>query len=168
MANTSLENNVLLNKLFGGEGDPKKKGTAPETPAPIKQNQDAAEKFSNWLDTTDTKQMAADLSKRNLEGANQLVFENQDTSSPDAIKNKNQSDWKISAIQGMLQNAFKLGIKTPEAVTANWGVLTQGKYKDALNDPTFTNIHGNFADVFKQLLKDQWAKQDNKNAVAQK
>jgi len=139
-------------------GNPKKTPTLP---------QDAASKFGNWLNTTDTKQMAADLMKRNLEGANQLVFENQDTSSADAIKNKNQSDWKIAAIQGMLGNAYRLGIKTPEEVTANWNVLTNGKFKDAINDPTFSVIHSNFPDVFKKLLADQWAKQ-NQNQIASK
>ena len=132
-------------------------------------NQDAAAKFGNWLGSTDTKLAAADLMKRNLTGANQLLFENQKIGSADDITNKNQSDWKIAAIQGMLGNAYKLGIKTPEAVTANWNVLTNGKFKDAINDPTFSVIHPNFPDVFKKLLADQWAKQDaNKNQIASK
>ena len=155
--NTANFSNLLnaVNTVQGGGGDPTKKDV------PV--NQDAAAKFGNWLGTQDSKLMSADLMKRNLTGADQLVFENQKIDTADNIKNKNQSDWKVAAIQNMLSQAFKVGIKTPEAVTANWDYLTQGKWKDALNDPTFAVVHPNFPDVFKKLLADQWAKQDKQN-----
>ncbi len=138
-------------------------GMTPPSGDPVKQ--DAAQKFGSWLGTgtNDTKLAAKDLMNRNLMGADQLVFENQDTSNANAIRNMNQSDWKVAAIQNMLGQAYKAGIRTPEAVTANWPYLTQGKWSAALNDPTFSNIHKNFPDVFKKLLADQWVKQDALN-----
>jgi hypothetical protein len=144
-------------------GDPVKKTT------PIQQ--DANQKFGNWTGQADTKVMAQDLMNRGLKGADQLLFENQDTSNADAITNKNQSDWKTSAIQNILANAHKLNIRTPESVDANKNVLIgNGKWADAINNSSFQNIHPNFWQVTQGILKDQWAKEDaqNKNQTAKK
>ena len=149
------------NYLVAAKGDP--------TIPPV--NQDPHQRFGNWTGSTDTKVNAADLSKRGLINADQLVNENQDVSSADAIKNKNQSDWKISALQNVLANAHKFGIRSPEALDANRNVLIGNKaWSDAMNNPQFTNIHPNFWSVTKGILKDQWAKEDaaNKNSVAKK
>ena len=175
MANTSLENNVLMNKLFGGdnapppknpEGDPKKKDV------PV--NQDASDKFSNWTNSQDTKVAAKDLLDRGLKGADQLFFENQKTGSADDITKKNQSDWKVGAIQKILQKAYQKGIKDPTTFLApeNRDYLLSGLSPDikaAINDPTFNRIHENFWDVLgNSILPQQWAKEENKNAIAQK
>jgi|SRR6185312_10306447 len=134
-------------------------------------NTDVHQKFGNWTGSTDTKVNAQDLSNRGLVGADQLVNENQDTSSADAIKNKNQSDWKIAMLQNILTNAHKFGIRSPEALDANRNVLIgNNKWADAVNNPQFAVVHPNFWQVTKGILKDQWAKEyaANKNNVANK
>src|ERR1700688_4409652 len=120
-------------------GDP----TAPKDKIPPV-NQDANQKFGNWTGSTDTKVMAADLMKRGLTGADQILYDQPNTNDANSIRNS-QGDWKLAAIQNILANAHKLGIRTPEAVMANKDVLIgNSKWKDAINNPAFKNIHPNF------------------------
>lgn len=145
----------MYNRLTLATGENEKPKTLPVA-------QDENQKFGNWTGQGDTKAMAEDLGKRGLVGADQLLFENQDTSSADAIKNKNQSDWKVAMIQNVLTNAKKFGIRTPEALLANKNVLIGNpKWVDAVNNPAFNNIHPNFWSVItKSILPEQWAKYD--------
>jgi len=152
------------NFLLSAKGDPTKKVTPPV-------NQDPHQRFGNWTGSPNTKVNAEDLLRRGLVGADQLVNENQDTSSRDAIINKNQSDWKIAAMQNILSNAHKFGIRSPEALDANRNVLIgNSKWADAINNPQFAVVHPNWWQVTKGILKDQWDKEDaaNKQSVAKK
>jgi len=134
-------------------------------------NQDENQKFGNWTGSLDTKINASDLMKRGLIGADQLVNENQDISTPDAIKNKNQSDWKIAAMQQILANAKKFNLRTPEEVNANRNVLIGNpKWVEAINNPYFNNIHPNWwKTITDSILPEQWAKYDaSKKDIAKK
>ena len=144
-------------------GDPTKKDAIP----PI--SQDELRAFGNWTGQTDTKLMAADLKKRNLQGAQQLIDDKVDTSSGDSIR-KAQSDWKPNAIQEILGNIRKLNLRTPQAILANKNVLLTNKdWREAVNTDTFKNIHGNFWDVIaNSIAPEQWAKLDSSNNIAKK
>jgi len=174
MANTSLGNNVLMNRLFGGKNAPPlkeepKEGGKGKEPTP-------AEKFANWANTNDTKVASKDLMNRGLIGADQMYNESQRTGNADEITNKNQSDWKVSAIEKILEKAYQGGIKTPTGflLPENRPYLLSGldpRIKDAINDPRFNQIHPNFWQILgNSILPQQWAKEDaaNKNAVVKK
>lgn len=145
-------------------------GTTPTTPTtktPVLSDSDIT--FGNWTNSKDTKVAAKDLFDRGLVNGDQLVNENQDTSSSDAIKNKNQSDWKIAAAQRILQKAYDKNIRTPTAFLQpeNRAYLLSGvdpRVKDAINDPTFNQIHPNWWQVLgNSILPQQWAKYDAMN-----
>lgn len=169
MADTSLENNVLMKKLFGGQKPPKK-----DPKPPTKEEEAEAEQFGNWADTKDTKVASKDLMDRGLVGADQLYNENQKTNNADEITNKNQSDWKIAAIQKILAKAYLAGIKSPEAflLPENRNYLLSGldpRIKDAINNPNFNVIHPNFWNILgDSILPQQWAKEANKKEIAKK
>lgn len=138
--------------------------------------QDPSEQFGNFANSQDSKVAAQYLSNKGLVGADQLVNENQDTSSADAIKNKNQSDWKVAAIQKILQKAYQKNIRNPTEFLQpeNRAYLLSGvdpRVKQAILDPTFSVIHPNFWQVLgNSVLKDQWDKTDaaNKNQIVTK
>src|SRR6185369_11021568 len=96
------------------------------------------------------------LQKKGLIGADQIKETQPNTADPNSIRNS-QADWKISAVQHIMANAKRLGIRTPEAFDANMDVLTNTldpKYRLALKDPSFTIAHPNFPTVLKEILKD--------------
>lgn len=171
MANTSLENNVLMYKLFGGDNAPPMPSNPNEGGKP--KDPKAAEQFGNWADSTDTKVMAQDLAKRGLTNADQLILDNPDQSDPNSIRNS-QSDWKTAAIQKILSKAYEAGIKNPTAFLApeNRDYLLSGldpRIKDAIKDPYFQQIHPNFWSVLgESILPQQWAKEVNKNPIVKK
>ena len=149
MANFSL----LVNAKEGGVGDPK---------APAKTT---AEKFGDWTDSNgDTKIAAKSLMDLGLIGADQVFYEKPDISTRSGVINS-QSDWKPAAIEQILQNAYKLGIRKPEEVMANKDVLIGNpRFRDAINNPVFAQIHPNFWQVItEKLLPQQYAKFDKQN-----
>lgn len=132
---------------------------------PVPKKDPTATNFSNWLtnngSSIDTKAAASDLMKRGLVGADQIMYDNPNTNSPTSIKNS-QADWKPAAIQEILYNIRRLGLKTPEEINANKGVLTSGKYKDAINNPSFANIHPNFwSTITNSIVPQQYAKESS-------
>lgn len=146
------------------------KGMIPPAGDPAKDiPQTVHQKFGNWTGSMDNQVMAKDLMNRGLTGADQIMNDQVMPNSADNIRNR-QGDWKLAAVQNILSNAHKLNIRTPESVSTNWDVLNNGKWKDAINDPTFSVIHPNFKSVINSILKDQWAKEDaqNKNQTAKK
>lgn len=129
------------------------------------------EKFGNWTGQTDTKVMAADLMKRGLIGAGQLLYDNPNLNSADAIRNA-QSDWKIAAIQKILSRARELNFRNPETINANKNALMSTinpQYRDAINSQDFQTIHPNFWSVITHsLIPEQYAKEDAANLIAKK
>lgn len=128
---------------------------------------DQFQKFGLWTGTTDNRKMAQDLKDRGLENGQQLIDDtaNVNTSDPNSIKNS-QSDWKISAMQQILSNAARLKIKTPEEIAANKNALISSldpKYQQAINNPTFNQLHPNWWKVAHSILTDQYAKYANMN-----
>lgn len=148
MANLDLAKQVVA--LSGGNKKP-----------PDDTEQDEFQKFGNWTGQTDVKLMAKDLLRRGLIGAEQLVMENVNIKSPDAIR-KAQSDWKVSAIQEILARARKFNLRTPAEVLANKDVLlTNPMWKEGVNNWAFKNVHPNFWNIITEsLLPEQWAKYD--------
>jgi len=147
MANAGMATVAPVNALVEGG---KKKPTEEEL-----------NKFGNFAGTTDTKDIAKYLMKKGLIGASQLYTDKPDVATKEGIVNS-QSDWKPSAISHMLMQAKALGIKSPESVTANRTALMASmppRLKEALNDPTFTQIHPNFWNVFGDILQDQYKKE---------
>ena len=96
---------MLINahNAISGSEDPTK-GDPTKKEVPLEQG--ISEKFANWTGQQSTKVMAQDLMKRGLQGADQLVYENQDVSSTDSITKKNKSDWIPSSIRKILQLAY--------------------------------------------------------------
>lgn len=140
-------------------GDPKKAATIPPT------------KFGDWAGSQDTKVIAKKLMDLGMKGADQIYYDSPDVSNRNGVINS-QADWKPAAISQILENAHRLNIRTPEAMMVNRNVLIGNpKMRDAINDPTFQNIHPNFWQVLSEkILPQQWAKYDaaNKNSVATK
>lgn len=134
---------------------------------PIPQSQ--LQRFGNWTGQSDTKFMAADLMKRGLVGADKLLLDNPNPNDRNSIINS-QSDWKPNAIMEILSNARKLNLRTPEEINANRNVLmTTPKYRDAINNPSFTQIHKNFWDIITHsILPEQYAKEEAQKVVAKK
>lgn len=122
------------------------------------------EKFGNWTGQTNNRVMAKSLMDMGLLGADQLLFDQVDTSSADKIRNA-QSDWELSATQNILRNAKKFGIRTPEQVEANKDILIgNAKWAEGINSDSFKNVHGNYWDIIKyKLLPQQYAKFDSQN-----
>lgn len=132
-------------------------------------SQDDLQKFGNWTGKTDTKEIAADLMKRGLVGANQLVNDNPDITSANGIRNA-QSDWKIAAIQDIVANARKYNLRSPEAVMANKHLLVSNpNWRAAIEDPYFNHIHPNWwSTITHSILPEQYAKEAQQNLVAKK
>lgn len=132
-------------------------------------DQDKFQKFGNWTGQTDTKVMAQDLFKRGLIGADQLVSDNPNTSSGDAIRNA-QSDWKVAAVQDILANARKFNLKKPEEIMANKNALISNPaWRDAINNTSFNTLHPNFWSVITHsILPEQYAKEAAQNSIAKK
>lgn len=160
---TTLDIASQVNDLVGGKKKPN-----PNQPTP-KQLQD----FGNWTGSTDTKVMAADLAKRGLLGADQIILSSPNTNDPNSVTN-NQGDWKPSAIMSIVANARKYNLRKPEEILANKKVLMNSldpRIQDAINDPRFHIIHRNFWDVLaNSIIPQQWAKVDaqNQNNLAKK
>lgn len=140
-------------------------GMAMTAPAAIitdggkKPTEDELNRFGNFANSTDTKEVAKYLMNKGLVGADQLYTDHPDISTRGGVVNS-QSDWKPAAISKMLIQAKALGIKSPESVTQNRAALMAGlddRVKVALNHPSFSQIHPNFWSVFKDILKDQYA-----------
>lgn len=144
-------------------GDPVKKGSNPSA--------EQLDAFGNWTGQTDTKVMAADLMKRGLIGAGQLLYDNPNLNSADAIRNA-QSDWKIAAIQKILSRARELNFRNPETINANKKALMSTinpRYRDAINSQDFQVIHPNFWSVIAHsLIPEQYAKEDAANLLTKK
>lgn len=160
---TKLENNVLLNNLFGGDTNNKPAEPLAKT---------ESEKFSNWMGTSDRKVMAKNLSDLGMKGADQIYNDNPDPNNPESIRHS-QGDWKIAAVQKILEKAHEKGLRNPTEILANKDYLTSGlekDYKEALNKQDFNTIHPNFWQVIaEKLIPQQWAKTDaQNNLIAQK
>lgn len=172
MANsTSLENNVLMNKLFGGDN-------APEMPTHPNLNEggkdpENSKRFGNWADTTDTKVMANDLAKRGLIGSDQLVLDQPNKADVNSVVNS-QGDWVVSAIPKILIKAYEKGIRNPTVFLApeNRDYLLSGldpRIKDAIKNPVFLRNHPNFWNVLSDsVLPQQWAKEENRKEIAKR
>lgn len=130
-----------------------------EAPLNKKYTEDELFKFSNWVEGGDTKAIASDLSKRGLLNATQLYVDSPNTSIKGGVQNA-QSDWKPAAIQQILMKARAAGMKNLMDIKANKEYLTSGNFKDALNHPTFNQIHPNFWDVVGGIYKDQLSKEN--------
>lgn len=128
------------------------------TPTPKKYTEDELFRFSNWIPNGDTKAIASDLSRRGLANATQLYLDKPNTSAINGVQNA-QSDWKPAAIQQILMKARAAGMKNLLDIKANKEYLTSGNFKDALNHPTFNQIHPNFWDVVGGIYKDQLSKE---------
>lgn len=123
------------------------------------------QKFSDWTGTNgDTKAMAKDLMNRGLVGADQIYYDQPDTSTKNGIINS-QGDWKVAAIQQILANARRLNIRTPESVMANKDVLIGNpRFRDAINNPVFQSIHPNWWQIItNSILPERWAIVDKQN-----
>ena len=146
-------------KLRVTGGDPTKKTPPPNTG------------FGDWAGSQDTKVIAKKLMDLGMVGADQMYYDNPDVSNRSGIVNS-QADWKPAVIAQILENAHRLNLRTPEAVMQNKDVLIGNpRFRDAINNPQFNNIHPNFWQVVTQkLLPLQWAKYDaaNKNQVVTK
>jgi|GEM_PF-3505666 len=146
----------------GMSGDPTKKNLP----------QDDSTRFSNWAGTTDTKVMAKDLMDKGLINANQLYFDNPNPNDPNSVKDS-QGDWKVAAIQKILQKAYQKNIRNPSEFMNNKGYLMSGldpRIQDALKNNTFNQIHPNFWNVIAdKILPQRWSQWDAiNNKTAQK
>lgn len=138
---------------------------------PIKPAQTKYQKFGNWTGQMDVSKMWDDLKKRGLIGA-QTGVEGQPSNpnDPNSVRNAS-ADWKVTAIQHILANAKRLDIRTPEAYDANMDALTSTldpKYRDALKNESFKQIHPNWDNVIKQILTEQHSKFDKMDNIAKK
>jgi len=116
--------------------------------------------------------MAKDLMDRGLINANQLYEDNPDINDPNSIKNS-QGDWKVAAIQKILQNAYQKNIRSPTEFLNNKTYLMSGldpRIQDALKNNTFSQIHPNFwGTIANSILPEQWAKYDaSQKSIAKK
>jgi hypothetical protein len=162
-----------VNTLIGG-GNKKTVPTTKTAPTTTtKPTAQELEDFGNWTGQTDTKVMAADLLKRGLVNAHQLIQDNPNQDDGNSIINS-QSDWKPAAISTIVSNARKYNLRTPEELDANRKVLMNSlppRLQDAINDPRFLQIHPNWWSVInKSIIPQQWAKVDaaNKTTTAKK
>lgn len=125
--------------------------------------------WGNEGDTIDTKEAAKYLQKKGLVGADQIIDAQPNINDPNSIRN-NQGDWKIAAIQQIMANAKKFNLRKPEEIMANKNVLIANpKWRDAINNPSFNNIHSNFWGIISNvLLPEQYAKDDAAKSMAVK
>lgn len=153
-----------LQGMVGGMTPP------PPTEDPkIKLEQDTLRRFGNWTGQTDTKVMAADLKKRGLIGAQQLIDDQPNVNSASSIRNA-QSDWKVNAIQEILANAKRYGLRTRAQVMANKDLLlNKPEWKDAINNDSFKSVHPNFWNIITDsILPEQYKKFDAEKSLAKK
>lgn len=166
MAQTNIDLAQNVSNLIGASGGGKKTPTKTPTVTP-----EELSNFGNWTGQADTKVMAADLAKRGLIGASQLITDSPDKSNPNNIINS-QSDWKPAAIAKIVSNARRYNLRKPEELLANKKVLMNTldpRIQDAINDKRFQQIHPNFWQVITHsIIPEQWAKLDasNKQNVA--
>ena len=126
-------------------------------------------RFANYAGSADTKAQASYLAKRGLLGVSDIIQARPNIASPSDIVS-NQADWKPAKIGGMLMTARKLGV-TPQNIDANWDVVMgNDRYAEAMKHPNFTVLHGNWKDVFKKLLEEQYAKEasETEQSIAKK
>ena len=128
-------------------------------------------KFGDWAGSQDTKVIGKKLMDLGMTGADQIYYDNPDVSTRNGVINS-QGDWKPAAISQILENAKRLNIRTPEAMMVNKDVLIGNpRFRDAINNPVFNNIHPNWWQIISQkILPQQWAKFDaqNKNQTTKK
>lgn len=127
------------------------------------------QEFGKFGGTTDTKQQASYLAKKGLIGASQLLTDHPDITKKNGIINA-QSDWKPAAISLMLIRARQLGLRTPTEIAVNKEALLGAlppRLKDALNHPTFSQIHPNWWSTFDSILKDQYDKEGQSKSTGQ-
>lgn len=78
---------------------------------------------------------------------------------------KSQSASGASLVSGLLQNAFKMGLRKPEEIEANKEVLINKlppELKELVNNWGFKSNHPNFWEVMKRnILPEQWKKFDD-------
>jgi hypothetical protein len=152
---------ALLTAVKAAPGDPKK----PTAAAPPMLSEAELRAFANYGGTTDPKGKAAYLASKGLVGASQILTDHPDVSTEKGIINA-QSNWKTSAIEAMLMQARKMGLKTPTQLSNNKAGLMSAidpRIKEALNHPAFNQIHPNFWETFNGIVKDQY---DNEAAAA--
>lgn len=131
------------------------------TPPLKKLTPEEMNRFANWIPSGDSKAMAADLGKRGLIGASQLIEDQQPAIVTAGNSKASQSSWKPAVILNILQKARQFGLKNPTELLANKDVLIDNPdYKAAVNHPTFNQIHPNFWQVVSNLYKDQLAKEN--------
>lgn len=126
--------------------------------------------FGKIGDVLDTKIAAKYLQKKGLVGADQIKDAQPNTSDPNSIRT-NQADWKISAIQHIVANAKRLGIKKREEVMANKEALTSTldpKYRDAMRNTSFSTIHPNFWEVIGDSIIPEESSKDTSKMIAKK
>jgi len=126
----------------------------------------------NWGkegDAIDSKAAANYLKQKGLVGADQIVEAQPNLADANSIRN-NQGDWKVSAVQQILANAKKFNLRKPEEILANKNVLVGNpKWRDAINNPSFSVIHPNFwSTITDKILPEQYAKDDASKSIAQK
>lgn len=146
------------------------KNKVPTTPPPTTPKVgDDNTQFGNWTGDNDTKSQVADLMKRGLIGASDMYQQQPDISNRNGIVNT-ATDWKPAAVSMILENAKRLNLRTPEAVMANKDTLIANpKWRDAINNPVFQQIHPNFWQVItRSILPQQWAKYDAQNKTVAK
>ena len=133
-------------------------------PTPLRQlSPDELNKFANWIPSGDSKAMAADLGKRGLIGADQLINDIQPGIVTATNARATQSAWKPAVILNILQKARQFGLKNPQELLANKDVLIDNPdYKKAVNHPFFSQVHPNFWPTVAGIYKDQL---DKENAV---
>lgn len=156
----TLSSQVLEANGLGGMAF---KGMIPNPEKP-KDPDDELTTFADWTGSKgDTKVIAKDLMKRGLIGAEQIFNAGVDIKDASSIKNS-QADWKPAAIQQILANARRLNLRKPEEILANKDVLISNpRFKDAINNPYFKQIHPNFWNIITDsILPEQYAKADKK------
>jgi hypothetical protein len=117
--------------------------------------------FTNWIPSGDSKAMAADLGKRGLIGADQLINDIQPNIITAGSARATQSAWKPAVILNILQKARQFGLKTLTELLANKDVLIDNPdYKKAVNHPMFQQIHPNWWQTIAGIYKDQLNKEN--------
>lgn len=124
--------------------------------------------FGNVGDAIDSKEAARYLQKKGLIGAGQIIESNPDINDANSIRNT-QGDWKIAAMQQIVQNAKKFGLTKPEEILANKDVLVGNpRWKDAINNSSFQTIHPNWWSLIAHSIIPEQMSRDKTNSIAKK
>lgn len=124
--------------------------------------------FGNVGDAIDSKQAAMYLQKKGLVGAGQIIESNPNLNDAESIRNV-QGDWKIAAMQQIIQNAKKFGLSKPEEILANKDVLIGNpRWKDAINNSSFQQIHPNWWSLIANSIIPEQMSIDKTNSIAKK